>query len=277
MRSGICLLAAVLGVSATAVANPIGIGYVAASGGTLYKIDLSNAAVLDTQTMGRTALSLALDSNGTLWGAFFIGSSTFQLGTIDPTNGAITYSPSTFTGILDGVYGLAFDDTDNLFLMDGTAIYSMNQSTGAISGTYASCDIGGGAVGLGFGRDGQAWMAASTQLQEAPQNGCGTFGGSVPGGSGLDQIQQIANSGAVFYGVTWAGGSAASAELVSFDGTTFSSTPSLTVLGSLPSTSAAIAVPFVAPASVPEPGSLGLLAVGGALLVGAKRAARKTE
>ena len=251
-----------LGLGATvAAANPI--GYVSGLA-SIYTVDLANGSVLDTQSMARTALALALDANGTLWGAFFITGSTYQMGTIDPTTGVITYSPDTFTGVLNNVYGLAFDDLNNLFLLDGQAIYSMNQATGAISGTYSNCDISG-TTGLGFGRDGNAWTTAATQIQEVPQSGCGTFGGSVPGGSGVSTFIEMANSGATFYAIEAIGSFTGDEELVSFDGTTFSSTPSLTALGSLPSNLEGIAAPHIA--SIPEPSAFWLLGGGTGLLV----------
>ena len=264
--------------AALAVSQASTLGYVS-DGTTIYTIDPTSGAVLDTQTLSVGSLDgMAINSGGTLFGDFN-NSGVGQLGAIDPTTGNVTPVGSPFTDASRHSWSagpLAFDQTGALYSYSGESILLVDPSSGFVTDELA---VSGG-VGFAFDASCTAWLSdgGDEKLYSVGQ-GCGGFPGpptgsgtggtpvepTNPTGSGPFQAYITAlstTSNGLFFGILT--NSPGSLELISFNPDTASNPIDPTVIGGLPSnvTSLAIESDFT-----PEPAGVALMGIGLAALL----------
>jgi hypothetical protein len=198
---------------------------------------------------------------------------TGQIGTIDPSTGAVTLRPQ-----VPGFVRIAFGgDEATLYAADGqNEVFTVDSATGAAGG-YVSC---GGATGngLAIGGDGLAWLGVLDQVTQFALASCvpsGSALGGVPSGSGHvgPHLRALSYSSGLMFAVD-----IGNDQLVTFDGDTFpgGGTPSLTTIGNLAADIDSVAV-YQTVSFVPEPSAVVLLGIGVAGLVGIRYHCRRSR
>jgi hypothetical protein len=239
---------------------------------TLYTLDPTNAAVLNTVTLSRGGmLNFALDPGGLLYG-LFTGNSGNTLGTIDRTSGVVT-TIGQISGAPAVINEISFDSAGNLLgFANSRDIIYIDRGTGAVGASFGcapsippSFTAGANAfatVAYTDSRGGEAFTGVAG-------TGVGCASGSGSSGASPDHSTLAAIttglSGGSYYGIfvpNSASGAAPPNTLVSFDYSgPNAATPNLTTLGTVQSTPVGIA--FDPGGSfAPEPGSVSLLAAG---------------
>ena len=242
---------------------------------TLYTIDPTNAAVLNTVALSRGGLlNFALAPGGALYG-LFLGASGNALGAIDRSSGAVT-----MIGVISGGPALttqiSFDSAGNLFgFAQSQDIFSINPGTAVVGVSFGcalavppSFTVGANAFATVSYKGSTSGAAFKGVAAGASCTGTsGSTGTTTPASSPLIAIT-TALSGSSYYGIlhsnsTGSGGILPPPDtLVSFNYSgPNAAIPNLTTLGALPGTPVGIA--FDSGGSfAPEPGSISLLAVG---------------
>lgn len=250
-----------LTLTAGVYATPLPVSIYTSDGSALYQLNPGTAAKIATHTLSVEGLqSLTFASDGTLYGMFLVGGTTYHVGTINTSNGNVSLlSQIASPGGVDLAFnGLALYEVGG---PSNTAVNELDPTTGAATGAHYSCDLQGN--GIAFGGDGDVWTGNGfNSIAEYPQSsggsctGSGAYGGSPASGSGVF-ISKLAYANGLMYAIDeW------NHDLVSFDGSTFpgGGTPTFTTIGSIPSYNAIAA--FSAIASVPEPAALSTVGAG---------------
>jgi len=249
------------------VAHAAALVYVS-DGSTLYQLDGSSGAVQSSVSLSISGLTgLAFNQSGALWGIFSVGNG--QIGTIDPTTGAVTPLPGTLGGV---PIGLAFDSSNNAFTSVNYRFRGIDTVTGALSGVIFS-DTSAASGDFSFAPDGSIWYPSPCGLQRATAS-LGSGSGSGAGGCGSGGVGSgipppvfngVYNFNSSFYGILTVGGDLS---LVTFSDATFTPNPVLTNIGGLPGNVTSIAVQGAAPTFTPEPQAVALAGLGLAGMAG---------
>jgi hypothetical protein len=269
LKSNLRWLAVMLGTLAAAQAAPL---LYVSDGATLFSLDPSNAAVLSSQALSAPSLrAMTFSATGVLYGLFVPNGEEASLRTIDPNTGLVS-SLDLNTGLFSPT-GLAFNSSGSLFGLFDTQIFGLDPTTGAAASSPSACGILG--QSLAFTADPSALVLFGLTVQQVPVDGgscpaSGSGSGSGTGftGSGSAVLSDLEaftiTNGTAFSIGRYTNGARV---LLSFDASTYSSSPVRTQLGSLASTTTSIAA-IENTSFVPEPGSVVLLGVGvGAMLL----------
>lgn len=266
LKSNLRWLAVLLGTLAAAQAAPL---LYVSDGSNISSIDPSNASVLSTQALSISSLrAMTFSPTGVLYG-LFVPDGEAILGTIDPNTGLVSFLALN-TGQFSPT-GIAFNASGNLFGLFGEDIFGLDANTGVAASSPSACGVFGRS--LAFTADPSALFLSGLTVQQVPVDGgtcpasgsgSGSSSGSGTGftGSGsavLSDLEAftITNGNAFSIGRYTNGARV----LLSFDASTYSSSPVRTELGPLASTTTSIAA-IENTSFVPEPGSVVLLGVG---------------
>ena len=241
---------------------------------TLYTIDPTNAAVLNTVALSRGGLlNFALAPGGALYG-LFLGAGGNALGAIDRSSGAVT-----MIGLISGgpalITQISFDSAGNLFgFAQSQDIFSIIPGTAVVGGSFGcalavppSFTVGANAFATVSYTGSTGGAAIKGVAASASCTGStGSTGTTLPSSSPLIAIT-TGLSGSNYYGIlhintTGSGIRPTPDTLVSFNYSgPNAAIPNVTTLGAVPNNQVGIA--FDSSGSfAPEPGSISLLAAG---------------
>ncbi len=269
--------AALFFLLAAASANAGVVGFVS-NGSTLYKIDGSNAAILNSVGLSHSNLvSMAFDPSGNLFGLFLTSGSFGHAGTIDPTNGAVSLLPQLVP--LSPLQALAFDGHGQAWVYSMAGIRTLDLTTGTAGAAFNCQNFGTGGMAFDHAGNAVATTGSLALAFIAPGQGCGSgssgssgtgssgstgstgSGGGSRTGSGTtppsDQLITVYSLSSTFYGVRT---NSDGAFLSTFNPSNASNT--ITNLGQLPTGTTSLALQSTDFA--PEPAAIWLFGLGAA-------------
>ena len=266
MNSSVRTTTSILFCLAALWITPVYAGLIGVSStGNVYGVDTSTGAGTLIGSSGLTNLqNLTRDPFGTMFTVDNLGGGIFKLDTINPITGAGTVGPTvTGLGSTLSVSGLAFSAADILFAsadlpsFTATDLYTINTTTGAATlvgtiSTGANTDIAFAPTGTLYGWN----LSSNTGLMTIDTStGLGTVVQAVTTPLGI--VGLAFDAGGNFFGVQTNG---TTSNLYSID----ASTGDTTLIGTV----GAFALPGIAFAPVPEPGTL-LSTLGGLIALSA--------